>query len=331
MIRRSGREAHPSLPVHDRRSFGRLFELLLFPVSVFSQENGQTTFQFRSGFWTNLHHFLIWQAATAAPNESTGSIGLSAPQALAWRQALEFYRDRFDGDDLLQPAMVEIKNVLGDAGNSQSIVDSGLEAGLVQALEEAAPVYRALWWDEHDRSNRSRIGQLDSVVPQHERPLKARLSDTYKTKWPETRIPTDVVFHANWAGAYTTLYPMRITISSEDSDQSSPEGLELLFHEASHGLIERVRTAISRRARSLGMLLPRKSLWHAVLFYSTGEIVRQRFPGYTPYAMRHSLWERVWPDHLGALEREWKPYLDGHKDFESAINALVDDLVRGER
>ena len=78
-------------------------------------------------------------------------------------------------------------------------------------------------------------------------------------------------------------------------------------------------------------MLPRKSLWHAVLFYSTGEIIRQRFPSYTPYAMSHGLWERAWPDHHGALEREWKPYLDGRRDFDSAISALVDALVANER
>ena len=331
MAYRSGDPDQASVLVHDRRSFCKIFGLLLLPDSVFSEEKGQTTFQFRSGFSTNLHHFLIWQAATAVSNESTGSIALSATQTLAWRQSLEFYRDRFDGEDLLQPAMAEIKNVLGDVGNSQSLVESGLDAELVKALKVAAPVYRSIWWDRHDRCNRSWIGRLVPVVSQHERWLRARLSDTYQTKWPEARIPTDVVFHANWAGAYTTLYPTRVTIASEDSDQPPPEGLELLFHEASHGLIERVRTSISRRVRSHGKLLPRKSLWHAVLFYSTGEIVRQRFPGYTPYAMRHGLWERAWPDHLGALEREWKPYLDGHKDFESAISALVDDLVKSKR
>lgn len=331
MIPRANSELLSSLPAHDRRSLGRLLGLLLFPFSVFAQENGQTTFQFRSGFWINLHHSLFWQAATSGHSESNGSVALSAPEAFAWRQALEFYRERFHGKDLLQPGMAEIKNVLGDSGNSQSVRESGLDAGLVNALETAAPVYRSAWWDGHDRRNRSRIEQLALLVSQHGRWLKARLSDTYKTNWPDSPIPTDVVFHANWAGAYTTLYPTRITISSEDSDQSSPEGLELLFHEASHGLIERIRTSISRRARSLGKLLPRKSLWHAVLFYSTGEIVRQRFPGYAPYAMSHGLWERAWPDHLGALEREWKPYLDGHKDFDSAISGLVDALVENER
>ena len=185
--------------------------------------------------------------------------------------------------------MAEIKDNLGDAGNSQSVDKSSLDAELVKALEVAAPVYRAVWWNGHDRSNHSRIGQLVPLVSPHERWLKARLTDTYKTKWPDTSIPTDVVFHANWAGAYTTVYPTRITISSEDSDQPPLESLETLLHEASHGLIERVRASISRRARSLGKLLPRKSLWHAILFYSTGEIVRQHVPGYTPYAMRHGL------------------------------------------
>ena len=319
------------MPVYDRRSFGRLFELLLFPVSVLAETSGQATFRFRSGFWINLHHFLFWQAAKEWPNESTGSIALSAPHALAWGQALEYYGERFHGKDLLQRDMAEIKNALGDVGNTQSVEGSSLDAGLARVLEGAAAVYRAAWWSGHDRSNRSRIRQLVPLVLQHERWLKARLSDTYKTKWPDAGIPTDVVFHANWAGAYTTLYPTRITISSEDSDQPPPASLELLFHEASHGLVERVRASISGRARSLGKLLPRKSLWHAVLFYSTGEIVRQRFPGYTPYAMRHGLWERAWPDHLGALEKEWQPYLDGQRDFDSAISALVDELVKGDR
>lgn len=92
-------------------------------------------------------------------------------------------------------------------------------------------------------------------------------------------------------------------------------------------MIERVQESISQRTRSLGMLLPRKSLWHAVLFYSTGEVVRERIPGYTPYALKHGLWERVWPAHLDVLEREWKPYLKGNRQFEAAIEALVDGLA----
>ena len=179
---------------------------------------------------------------------------------------------------------------------------------------------------EHDPSNRARIRRLRPLITKHEEFLRERLSSVYATAWPERAIRTDVVFHANWAGAYATLYPTRITIAGSAPDQPAAEGLETLFHEASHALIGTIRGAISERARSLGRLLPRKTLWHAVLFYSTGEIVRRRIPGYTPYVSSHGLWERARPDHLDVLE--------GGRELDAAIEALVDGLAveaRGRR
>lgn len=91
--------------------------------------------------------------------------------------------------------------------------------------------------------------------------------------------------------------------------------------------MEPLRGAISARARFLGKLLQRRSLWHAVLFYIVGEVVGLRLPDYTPYAWQHGLWQQGWPGHLSALEMTWKPYLEGTTEFETAVNALVDSLV----
>ena len=270
----------------------------------------------------------FFRGAVAQPaDDTTTSLKLGPEEAEDWNIALAYYRKQFEGKDLLDRDMAVIKNALADAGSEPSLESTGLDGELVDALETAAPVYRDAWWAAHDRSNRSQIDRLVPLIARHEGRLRVRLAEIYRTEWPDTRIQTDVVFHANWAGAYTTLYPTRITISSEDAGESPLESLEILFHEASHALIDKVRASISQRTRSLGKLLPRKSLWHAVLFYSTGEIVRGRIPGYTPYALKHGLWERVWPDHLGVLEREWKPFLDGDLDFEAAIEALVDGLA----
>ena len=327
MVATANLERVPSGPVLGRRSLGRLFALLLFPVSVFGQAGKQITFWFQSGFWINLHHFLFQQAGESAAGGLAPPTALAPPESKAWRTAVDYYRNEFDGRDLLERDIAAIKNALSDAGNARSLDASGLEEELVRTLEAAAPVYRGHWWRMHDRSNRFRMDQLVPLVTQHEAWLKDRLSDVYQTKWPGTRLRTDVVFHANWAGAYTTLYPTRITISSKDSDQPPTESLEILFHEASHALIDIVRESISQRVRSLRKLLPRRSLWHALLFYSTGEIVRQRVPNYVPYAARHGLWQRAWPDHFEALEKEWKPYLEGDREFADAINALVDALA----
>ena len=310
-----------------RYHFAAFTALLLLPCPVLAEWEGQTTFRFQSGFWINLHHFLF-QRAVERPAEKTAVPSKLAPaQTQDWSKALTHYREQFEGKDLLDRDMAVIKNALGDAGNARSLDATGLDKGLVDALEMAAPVYRAVWWTAHDRSNRSRIERLIPLIARHEDRLKVRLSEIYRTEWPGPNIQTDVVFHANWAGAYTTLYPTRITVSSEDAGEPRPESLETLFHEASHAMIERVQASISQRTRSLGMLLPRKSLWHAVLFYSTGEVVRERIPGYTPYALKHGLWERAWPAHLDVLEREWKPYLEGNRRFEAAIEALVDALA----
>ena len=299
---------------------------LLFPAAALGQAQEQAAFRFQSGFWINLHHFLYRQAFDSAADKSAASMPSARAQAEAWNRALDYYQTAFAGKDLLQRDMAIIKNALSDAGSAASLKIAGLDADLTAVLEAAAPAYRARW-REHDLRNRAWIRRLRPLLAEHERVLKGRLSSAYATAWPERAIRADIVFHANWAGAYTTLYPTRITIASNDPDESAAESLEILFHEASHVLIGKIREAISEQARSIGRLLPRKTLWHAVLFYTTGEIVRRRIPGYTPYALRHGLWERAWPDHLDALEAAWRPYLDGGRELDAAIRELVAGLA----
>ena len=220
-----------------------------------------------------------------------------------------------------------IKNALADAGNERSLDSSGLDSKLVAALEAARAVYRAVWWQGHDRSNRSRIDQLLPLVARHEDRLKVRLSDIYRTEWPGPRIRTDVVFHANWAGAYTTLYPTQ--------DHDFEPGLEPAAtgesgNPVSRGFpcTDRQGPRINQRASSLAWeaASPEVPMARRPLLFDGG-CCSERIPGYTPYALKHGLWERAWPAHLDVLEREWKPYLQGNRRFEAAIEALVDGLA----
>lgn len=73
-------------------------------------------------------------------------------------------------------------------------------------------------------------------------------------------------------------------------------------------------------------LLPRRDLWHAILFYTTGEMVRRALPSYTPYATTNGLWKRAWPMYVAPLERDWRPYLDAKVSFDPAISAIVKDV-----
>ncbi len=154
-------------------------------------------------------------------------------------------------------------------------------------------------------------------------------------------IRVDVTGYANWTGAYTTADPLRVTISSLDSRNQGVEALEVLFHEGSHGIAEPVQAAIIRECRQRDKAIPR-DLWHALVFYTTGEVIRPVLGssratagdqddgsvpgGYTPYAVREGLYQRGWNEYFKLLQKFWQPYLDGRASFDDAIARMVSSL-----
>ena len=325
-------------------------------------------FEFHSGFWLNLHHTLYRQArlqrsSAAGANAVTTTAGinnLSPAEARAWNSAIAFYAKTYADKDLtVSLEMILIKNQLGDfetcedlAGAKRKTCNAGLPAQLTQMLESAAPVYRAHLWTEHDRSNRRWISAVAPLVRRNGLDVSHRLAEIYQTPWPRERIRVDVTSFASSTGAYTTLDPLRVTVSATDARNQGAEALEVLFHEASHGIADAVQNAIFRECRQRDKPIPR-DLWHALLFYTTGEVIRplastnassspasstadasssgpssgtSTSSGYVPYAVREGLYKRGWEDYLRVLTQYWQPYLDGRVDFSDAVAHMVSAL-----
>ena len=321
-----------------------------------------------SGFWINLHHFVYQQArlrqgvlsategSGAAPSPAQSGSGrrrtgemarteaLTPEERQAWTAALDYYSAQLAGQDLLfNGDMVNLKNRLSEmencpdlSGRSGAACASGLRQELIATLERVAPVYRAHWWAEHDRLNRVWIAAVAPLVRQLGGALAQELAITYQTSWPAGRLRVDVVFYGGPFGAYTTLDPVHLTMSSTDAENQGPSALEVVFHEASHALAGAVRDAIARECRARSKPIPR-DLWHALLFYTTGEIVRHALSApnfaagrasgaYTPYAYRLGLYSRGWQNYQRVLERYWQPYLDGKAEFDTAVARLVSNL-----
>ena len=137
-------------------------------------------------------------------------------------------------------------------------------------------------------------------------------------------------------GAYTSLDPTHVTISSHDARNQGIYGFEVLFHESSHALAGAVTEAIAREFRQRDKPIPR-NLWRALLFYTTGELVRRdlaygimnmalcriRGRAYQPYAARFGLYSGSWGSFRDLLDLYWRPYLDGKVSFDSAIARLA--------
>jgi hypothetical protein len=359
-----------------RRVPGR-FLLFLLTLSVFApfraaaRPQGNFTygplpvFELHSGFWINLHHALYHEAklrtATTPPDKGVKTSGptlnttpdakpaLTSAEQRIWDDAVGYYAANYAAKDLLfSTELIQLKDQLGDfedcdelSGRKRKFCDAGLPPKLTQVLEAAAPVYRAHLWPEHDRANRRWILRVAPLVREQGVGLSERLADIYQTRWPREKIRVDLTGYANWSGAYTTADPLRVTISSLDSRNQGPAALEVLFHEGSHGIAEPVQAAIIRECRQRDKAIPR-DLWHALVFYTTGEVLRPVLGssgatagdqdgtvsggGYTPYAFREGLYQRGWNDYFKLLQRFWQPYLDGHASFDDAIARMVSSL-----
>jgi hypothetical protein len=343
-------------PSFTRPSLLLLTAAMLAPLALAAKPQIDSTFgplpvfELHSGFWMNLHHTLYQQARqrdkqSSAPKTVPAS-RLSDVEQRAWDAAVTYYVANYSGKDLLfSTEMILLKNQLGDfedceelAGASKKTCDAGLPSKITQVLDSVAPIYRARWWPEHDRANRKWIAGVSPLVRNRGLELAERLAEIYQTKWPAEKIRVDVSPDANWAGAYTTLDPLRVTISSIDPRNQGSAALEVLFHEASHGIAESVQAAIVRECRQREKPIPR-DLWHALIFYTTGEVIRPVIVSlsagadggatgaeYTPYAVREGLYTRGWDDYLKLLTRFWQPYLDGKSTFDDAIARMVSAL-----
>jgi hypothetical protein len=294
-------------------------------------------FAFRSGFWLNLHHFLyvLGRARAGSPDSRRAAVikapadveGLAARpegERIIWDEVVHFYAGEFSVKDAVFDAgLVATTRKLADAPDTADVTSLGLDPQLAATLKLAAPVYRAVWWPRHSRANEARIDQLQTLAGKYGAALVKRLTSLYGTQWPLQPRVIDVAAYSNWAGAYSTDGGL-IVLASTDQDIAGLLGLETLLHESSHQWDDELGRRLEAIAAKVGKPLP-SLLSHALIFYTSGELVAEAAPGHVPYAVKFGLWNR---QGLGAfkplLDRYWQPYIRGAGTFEEAAAKLVE-------
>ncbi|HVB34423.1 MAG TPA: hypothetical protein VNJ52_08655 [Patescibacteria group bacterium] len=313
-------------------------------------------FEFRSGFWVNLHHFLYLQARlrrglTAAAGvppslrawDMANLSALAPSERQAWQKAVDYYAENFAGRDLPYDSfLVRIDDRLSDMaacpdliGRSSSACASGIDPALAAILEEAAPVYRAHWWNLQNRTNRAWISQTVTFIRRYGSNPAEALSQAFQNAWPAGPIPVDVVPYAGAFGAYTTLDPLHIVLASGNPRNQGFAAGEVVFREASHVLAEPVEQAIVEQCREQTKPIPR-DLWHAIASYTTAMIFERSFtgqplpPGVTLESFAESNREyivaRGWQSYQHLLKVYWQPYLYNETGMQSAITGMVNAL-----
>ena len=297
-------------------------------------------FEFHSGFWINLHHFLYEQAAiaTAGPRgtpheaelatDASQTAGLSEDEAAVWSNALAYYRKNMLQHNLLSDEdMVTLKNRLEDLENATTVARANFDPALIAVLDDAAPIYRAHWWQLHDAANRTWIKAVMPLVDMNGATLSQQIAMAFETPWQDGPLRVDVVAYANFAGSYTTLHPSRIIVSSIDGGNQDIAALEVLFRAASGTLIEAVADVVARDFAAQKKRPP-PELAQAILFFTSGFYVRQLYADYTPYADRFQLWitNDDWKGFRGTLVKDWQPRLEGRVTLDAALSQLAADV-----
>ncbi|HKO57621.1 MAG TPA: hypothetical protein VJ276_17240 [Thermoanaerobaculia bacterium] len=304
-------------------------------------------FAFYSDFDTNLNDALI--AAGLArkkgkpelfhAGDETACFGKLPPSRRAgWEGAVGYYAEIISPVEFgaRQQYLLRMQ-LVGFDGREQKAEDKEFVEIARNFRAVAAPAYRACRWAAQDMMNRAWIRELQPRLAADEDKIAERIQGLYKKRWRKLPMLIDVVETVDWSGANT---------SWSDEGQGDiliarlPGGLaalELAFHEASHILMDRgdpVRRALEDAAKAADVTLPRE-LWHVVLFYTTGEAVRRaldaRGPsGYTPI-LYEIFAKGTWGQYRQALEKNWRPYIDGERSLDEAAAALIASLPKPAR
>src|SRR5262249_49297093 len=204
-------------------------------------------------------------------------------------------------------------------------------------MAAATPAYRACRWTAQNEKNLHWIAALKPQLDAHERIIASRLERLYPRAWTDVPIPVDIVETVDWSGANSILRGQGGGHLLVSTSYEGPSALEVVFHEASHALMDPgnpVRQALNRAASAVDFHPP-GNLWHVVLFYTTGEVVRRALndagtKDYTP--MLYGIFDQgTWGEYRQPLESAWRPYVDGERSLSDAAAALIEALRKSAK
>jgi hypothetical protein len=282
-------------------------------------------YRLQSNPWVNLHQRLLHEARfqTAAP------AALSGEDLAKWKKAVEGYRGFLGKRNPIFDDELRRMNAALSATSRPTPPDSIPKTALA-TLEAAMPVYRAVQWEEDDRANRFWIAVAEPMLRSAAEELADAHAKAYAMPFPK-HILVDVSPFAWEFGAYTVGEgeSAHAVISSTDPGIQGFAALEILMHEPSHAIVAPASGAIgadlARAAKELG-IKPYSNLWHAILFYTSGELTRRALArrgvgNYQPIIV--NMYEGPFRGFRKPLETQWQAYLDGKVSREAAIRQIL--------
>ncbi|HSS20560.1 MAG TPA: hypothetical protein VLL54_10830 [Pyrinomonadaceae bacterium] len=327
-IRNSARKLIAAFAVGTSLVFSSATLLAQAPVQAKTSAQSITRvgrYTLQSNPWVNLHQRLLYASQFKADPPAS----LSGDDLAKWKKAETDYRLFIGKRNAISNAELIQMNAILSQTTAAKLPDS-IPKAAATVLEGIMPLYRSAQWDADNRANLFCVAVVKPMLESAGEELAEAHTKVYGVPFP-THILVDVVTPYAWEfGAYTVGEPASVhtVISSADPANQGFRALEAMMHEPSHVIVDMNSGAVggdlNRIAKELGVR-PRYNLWHAILFYTAGELTRQalakRGVEYQPIITL--MYDRGFGGMKQALETHWQAYIDGKVSRDEALRQIL--------
>jgi hypothetical protein len=283
-------------------------------------------------------HLLLYKHGTQIKSEKVADDSLSAYLSKArlggnakMIDALKYYRDSVTKKDMLFDSTMRKFSVMLATGKPKDAIGWQVEA--MKHITAIFSFYKKQVWPSIDSANKAWIQQVKSDLSKHEELVITRLQKIYDDTMPAEKIRVDLGVYATWAGAYSYSQGIdHIIISTFEVANQGPLGVEIVFHEGSHFLMDRIYNTAQEYFNSKNLPNDRRQPWHTVLFYTTGNVVKEAYASqgihFLPY-YKHAKFEerRSFRVATDALALYWDPYMRGEGTQQEALKKVMDHIL----
>lgn len=258
----------------------------------------------------------------------------SATDKQALNGMLRFYRDSLLSKDLLFDSLMRnFEDYLSAENPGRQKLKISWQAAAAEMLHSFQPYFSKYYWPAIDSANKAWLHTHKGGITAMESSVVPELERIYKMKLPDAKVRIDLACYATWAGAfsYRDGYSHMI-VSSQHKGNQGDLAAEVVFHETSHFIVDKLVEQISAAAKTKNVKRE-LSLWHNVIFYTTGFVMEKEYKlkwqKFEPYYVQMKFQEKFpeFKNSVDACRLYWDPYIKGEAGFDAAVNNMVTYVV----